>query len=340
MEQDERTTRISRSDLLEIVASANAASARDLASQLRRLKARIVSLQAELRDYRGESAPSDPLEEDALPFETVTEKVFGLTPTQSEIAALIREIDRLKAENTDLSRRLKALEDHNRELTVAATERARRVQEREAELTQAVARIAALLPDNDRLRRQHAAMAERVAAVEAHNQLLTEAATERARKVQEGEAELTEARIEIATLSKDNDFLRVGNAIIAQRAAEFEEHNQLLTESATETARKLQQRDAELTRALTEIATIMPANERLRAEHAVIFQHAAELEAHNQLLTESATDTARKLQRRDAELTQALIEVATLSSANERLRAELADALKRAARPPGRGGKT
>jgi len=214
------------------------------------------------------------------------------------------------------------------------------VQERESELTQAVARIAALLPDNDRLRRQHAAMAERVAAVEDHNQLLTLAATDRARKLQEGEAELTEARIEIATLSKDNEFLRVGNAIIAQRAAEFEEHNQLLTESATETARKLQQRDAELTRALTEIATIMPANERLRAEHAVIFQRAAELEAHNQLLTESATDTARKLQRRDAELTQALIEVATLSSANERLRAELADALKRAARPRGRGGKT
>jgi O-methyltransferase len=137
---------------------------------------------------------------------------------------------------------------------------------------------------------------ERVAELEQHNRLLTESATETARNLQEREAELTRARIDLATLAPQVQRLRAEHAVISQRVAELEQHNRLLTESATETARNLQQREAELTRARIDLATLSPEVQRLRAEHAAISQRAAELEQHSRLLTESATEMARKLQ--------------------------------------------
>src|SRR5215468_5152045 len=136
---------------------------------------------------------------------------------------------------------------------------------------------------------------------------LTDAATAYGRKLQEREAELLQARIEIATVVPENERLRAERGVFQQRALDLENHNQLLTESATEMARRLQDQDAELVQARIEIATVAPENERLRAEHAVFRQRALDLEDHNRLLTESATEMARRLQHQDAELMQARI---------------------------------
>jgi len=79
-------------------------------------------------------------------------------------------------------------------------------------------------------------------------------------------------------------------------AAALKEHNRLLIESATQRELKLQEKEREVTRASTEIATLSSQNERLRAEHAFYAKRAAELENHNRLLVESATAATRKLQ--------------------------------------------
>ena len=72
-----------------------------------------------------------------------------------------------------MSERVERVEEHNRLLTVAATERARKHRYREAELM-----------------RELAAMSERVEMLEERGHLLTDVATERARRLQDREAEL------------------------------------------------------------------------------------------------------------------------------------------------------
>src|SRR5919204_112793 len=71
--------------------------------------------------------------------------------------------------------------------------------------------------------------------------------------------------------------------------ARLQENNRLLAEAGTESARKLQQREAEF----AEFATVS----------GIKFQ---ELQEHNRPLTEAATESARKLQEREAELTNAI----------------------------------
>src|SRR6516164_7558151 len=95
------------------------------------------------------------------------------------------------------------------------------------------------------------------------------------------------------TLSSEHERLRAEHAFYADRVAELEQHNRLLVDSATQMALKLQEREREL--------------------------------------TESSTQRALKLQERERELTRARIDIATLSSENERLRAEQAFYAKRAA---------
>jgi len=135
-----------------------------------------------------------------------------------------------------------------------------------------------------------------ITSAEAELQARTAELQARMTKLQQREGELRQARSEIANLTPENERLRAEHAAFSRGAAELEEHNKLLTESATDTARKLQLCEGRLTQALIEIATLAPENQRLRDEHAVISQRAAELEQHNRLLTESATETARKLQ--------------------------------------------
>jgi glycosyltransferase involved in cell wall biosynthesis len=129
-----------------------------------------------------------------------------------------------------------------------------------------------------------------IARLQEHNRLLTEAATERARKLQERETEFAG----FATKS-------------ALKFQELQEHNRLLTEAATESARELQEREAEF----SEFAT----------ESALKFQ---ELQEHNRLLTEAATESARKLQEREAEFSEFATESARKLQERE---AELTNAI-------------
>jgi glycosyltransferase involved in cell wall biosynthesis len=71
-----------------------------------------------------------------------------------------------------------------------------------------------------------------------------------------------------------------------ERIKKLEEHNRLLTEAATESARRLQEREAELPQALA----VMP-------------QRAARLSEHNRWLTETAMDAVSELQGNDDEST-------------------------------------
>jgi hypothetical protein len=94
--------------------------------------------------------------------------------------------------------------------------------------------IANLSSENECLR-------ARVANLEEHNRLLVETATQREVNLQDKEQELTRARIDIATLAPENERLRAEHAFYAKRTAEVEQHNRLLTETATVAARKLQE---------------------------------------------------------------------------------------------------
>src|SRR6266481_5224360 len=94
-----------------------------------------------------------------------------------------------------------------------------------------------------------------IARLQEHNRSLTEAATERARKLQERETEF-------ATES-------------ALKLQELQEHNRLLTAAATESACKLQEREAELTNAIT-----------------VMSGRLMRLTEHNRWLTETMMDGA------------------------------------------------
>jgi hypothetical protein len=123
---------------------------------------------------------------------------------------------------------------------------------------------------------EHASYAKRAAKLEQHNRMLVESATQKELKLQEKERDLTCARIEIATLSPENERLRAEHAFYAKRAAELEQHNRMLVESATQKELKLQEKERDFTR--------------------IYAKRAAELEEHNRLLTESATAAVRKLQ--------------------------------------------
>ena len=120
--------------------------------------------------------------------------------------------------------------------------------------------------------------------------MLTEVATERARKLQERGTEFAGFATESAL-----------------KFQELQEHNRLLTEAATESARELHEREAEF----SEFAT----------ESALKFQ---ELQEHNRLLTEAATESARKLQEREAEFSEFATESARKLQERE---AELTNAI-------------
>src|SRR5262245_5940035 len=70
------------------------------------------------------------------------------------------------------------------------------------------------------LEEQNRLIAKRTAELEEHNRLLVESAIQRELKLQEKEQELTRARIDIATLSPENERLRAEHAFYAKRAAE------------------------------------------------------------------------------------------------------------------------
>jgi predicted nuclease with TOPRIM domain len=168
----------------------------------------------------------------AILAQRVQDQEGQLASLHTEIATLTPEVTRLNGENNFYARRVAELEEHNRLLTEAATERAQRVQDQEGQLASLHTEIATLTPEVTRLNGENNFYARRVAELEEHNRLLTEAATERAQRVQDQEGQLTSLHTEIATLTPEVTRLNGENNFYARRVAELEEHNRLLTEAA------------------------------------------------------------------------------------------------------------
>jgi chromosome segregation ATPase len=323
-EQDRRGS--SKAQLSNALASINATVLNELASEVTRLRARIASLEAQLWRSPGEPDETDRalMEGPAGTLRNLHHCQALLAEARAEIATLMQENQSIRTQHVELAEIAAKLVDHNRLLTEAAMERARQLQGQTAKLTQAHLELATIIPENKRLRGEHAFYARRAAELEQHNRLITEAATERAAKLHECEGKLAQALTDAAIQARENEKMRVQHALHAQRIAELQEHNRLLTASATENAAKLHERDAELTKALVEIATLSPENKRLQGEHAFYARRAAEFEQHNRLLTEAATERAIKLQHCEAKLTRVEAELAAAARENHRMRAELA----------------
>ena len=129
-----------------------------------------------------------------------------------------------------------------------------------------------------------------IARLQEHNRLLTEAATERARKLQERETEFAG----FATKS-------------ALKFQELQEHNRLLTEAATESARKLQEREAEFSEFATESARKLQEREaELTNAITVMSGRLTRLTDHNRWLTETMMDGAGNTEQ--ALLSRAIIQ--------------------------------
>jgi len=144
--------------------------------------------------------------------------------------------------------------------------------------------IRALITKIPFLGRYRLVRASDIARLQEHNRLLTEAATDRARKLQERE-------VELATES-------------ALKFHELQEHNRLLTQAATESARKLQEREAEFAEFATESARKLQEREaefaefatesarNLREREAELLRRLMRLSEHNRWLTETMMDGA------------------------------------------------
>jgi O-methyltransferase len=97
------------------------------------------------------------------------------------------------------------------------------------------------LTTHERLLNECTALTVKVNERDEHIRLLSETAVACELKLRQCEADLERARIELAILSSDNPRLRAEHAFITERAAELENQNELLTRSATEAVRKLQE---------------------------------------------------------------------------------------------------
>jgi hypothetical protein len=123
-------------------------------------------------------------------------------------------------------------DEHNAELTEAASEQAARAQRLDQDLLALRTEIAT--KDYSRLEAERAFYSKRVTELEEHNRQLTEAATEQAVRAQRLDQDLLALRTEIAT--KDYPRLEAERAFYSKRVTELEEENRHLTESATKHA--------------------------------------------------------------------------------------------------------
>jgi predicted nuclease with TOPRIM domain len=169
-----------------------------------------------------------------------------LVRAHTEIGTLTEDVARLSSENQFYTQRLRELEKHNRALTEAATARAQKVQDQQHELERLHIEIAELSPEVTRLTGENNHYTRRLSELEKHNRVLTEAATERAQKVQDQQHELERLLIAIATLSPEVARLASENSFYARRLAELEGHNQSLTKAATERAQRVHDLEQQL----------------------------------------------------------------------------------------------
>jgi glycosyltransferase involved in cell wall biosynthesis len=143
--------------------------------------------------------------------------------------------------------------------------------------------IRALITKIPFLGRYRLVRASDIARLQEHNRLLTEAATERARELQERDAEFVEHATESAL-----------------KVLELQEHNRLLTQAATESARKLREREAEFAEFATESAR------KLQGREAELLRRLMRLSEHNRWLTETMMDGAGNTE--DPLLSRAIIQ--------------------------------
>ena len=134
--------------------------------------------------------------------EAATKRALRVQELEQELLAARTEIatidyPRLEAERAFYRKRADELEEHNRQLTEAATQCSLRVQELEQELLAARTEIATI--DCPRLEAERAFYRKRADELEEHNRQLTEAATKYSLRVQKLERELRAVRPEIAT---------------------------------------------------------------------------------------------------------------------------------------------
>jgi len=119
-----KTARIKLLDMLHFV------SKRQLRAQIASLQAECAALSkraGELEEYKNVVTEAATERADQL-----QEREAQLTDLHIKIATLMPEIDRLRGEHAALSKRAAELEEHNKALTEAATERAHQLQEKEA----------------------------------------------------------------------------------------------------------------------------------------------------------------------------------------------------------------
>jgi chromosome segregation ATPase len=112
----------------------------------------------------------------------LTDATQRRTERIEELERELEQIEGLKSERAFLSGRIAQLEEHNRQLSEAAT------------------KYASWAQDYPRVEAEHAFYSKRVVELEEHNRQLTEAATKYASRIQELEREFEK----IATLIKPN----------------------------------------------------------------------------------------------------------------------------------------
>ena len=201
------------------------------------------------------------------PFRLAKELAVKIKERASEITRLIVYITSYEEQRASFEAQIRYLKERNSLLTEAATERARQLQEKTAELTDAYIKLATLGPESEWLRAEHSAISQLAESLERHNRLLTESATTAALKLQDCEFRLAEALAETAKLGTEDQDMRVEVALQAQHVAELEDYNRLLTESLTEATRKLQDCELRLADALAETATDYPPRCAPRPAH-------------------------------------------------------------------------
>ena len=161
---------------------------------------RIEELERKLQHHERGEVEAQKLERELT--EAATKRSLRVQELEQELLAARTEIatidyPRLEAERAFYRKRADELEEHNRQLTEAATQCSLRVQELEQELVAARTEIATI--DQPRLEAERVFYRKRADELEEHNRQLTEAATKYSLRAQKLERELRAARPEIAT---------------------------------------------------------------------------------------------------------------------------------------------
>jgi chromosome segregation ATPase len=166
---------------------------------------RIEELELKLRHYERVDAEARRLERE-------------LAAAHTEIARI--DHPRLEAERAFYRKRADELEEHNRQLTEAATKCSLRVQELEQELTAARTEIAT--NDFFRVQAERDFYRKRIVELEQHNREVTEAATQRASRVQELEGEVLQTKSRLQDAQQLNESCAATIKMLNTRLARSE----------------------------------------------------------------------------------------------------------------------